>query len=110
MFQKALDDNRVLTWVLRGVGTFLMFLGTTLLVRPLTSLFTWIPFFGGIVNLGTALFGVVVAVVGATVIIAAAWFAYRPLLSVALLIIAIALIYGTRQLAAKHSVATLASA
>lgn len=105
MFQKAMDDNRVLTWVLRGVGAFLTFLGTTLLVRPLTSLFSWIPFFGGIMNLGTALLGGVVAVVGAAVTIAVAWFAYRPMLSVGLLVIAIAAIYGARRFASKRSVA-----
>ena len=55
MFQHAESENRFLTWILRGVGFFLMFLGGSMLLKPLSVVADFIPFLGNIVGVGTGL-------------------------------------------------------
>jgi hypothetical protein len=81
MFQHALTHNRVLTWILRGAGVFLMFFGIRLMIQPVTSLLDWIPFVGGIIDSGATLASLLVALGGSAITIAVAWFAVRPLFS-----------------------------
>ena len=84
MFQHAENENAILTWVLRAVGTLLMALGIGMLLNPFSTIASVIPFFGDIVGAGTAFAAIVLAMVASFVVIAVAWFAVRPLLTGAL--------------------------
>jgi hypothetical protein len=82
IFADAQRDNRIITWILRGVGLLVMVIGFTMLAGPIVALGDIVPFIGNILGLGALFLGLLLtAVVGPTVI-AVAWFWYRPLVSV----------------------------
>ncbi|CAM3690162.1 TMEM43 family protein [Smaragdicoccus niigatensis] len=94
MFEKAHDDNRVLTWILRGVGLLVMFVGFVMLLFPLPTLVSFIPIVGKAAGFGVMLIALVLtALLGASAI-ALAWFFYRPLLSAGLLTVVGAAVGG----------------
>ena len=107
MFKAAEEENRILTWVLRLVGVVAMFIGWMLLMRPLVVFADVIPFLGSIVGAGTGLVALLVTVVVAPIIIAIAWLWYRPLISLAVLVVGGVVAYGVKTLAARrHSART----
>ncbi|MCE5290008.1 MAG: TMEM43 family protein [Nocardiaceae bacterium] len=85
MFEKAHSDNRVLTWILRGVGLLVMFVGFVMLLFPLPTLVSFIPIMGKAAGFGVMLIALVLTAVLGTSAIALAWFFYRPLVSIGLL-------------------------
>ena len=92
MFQNAIESNKVMTWILRFLGIFLMFLGLVMILKPLSVLGDVIPFLGSAVGMGTGILSGLLAIVFSFITIAIAWLFYRPLLSVILIIIATAAI------------------
>ena len=84
----------LLTWILRGVGTLLMFLGFALFLAPLSTMASVIPIFGRIVGGAAALVSLAIAVPLSILVIAFAWLAYRPILGAGLILLAIAVGYG----------------
>lgn len=93
MFQAAQAANKGLTWFLRALGFFLMFLGLRMIFSPLEVLADVVPLFGRIVGAGTGLISFLIAAVCSFLTIAVAWIVYRPLLGVLLLAVAGGLIY-----------------
>ena len=98
MFQQAGDDNAVLTWVLRAVGTIVVFLGFWMFFNPLKVLADVVPFVGSIVGFGTSLLAGVLTLVVAPAVIAVAWLAYRPLIGIAILLVGFAAAFGISRL------------
>jgi hypothetical protein len=84
----------LLTWILRGVGTALMFLGFAIFLAPLSTMASVIPIFGRIVGGAAALLALVIAVPLSILVIAFAWLAYRPILGAGLILLALAVGYG----------------
>ena len=80
--------NRALTWALRIAGSFLMFFGLTLLLRPLVVLADVLPIAGSLVGFGTAIVAGLLTIAGSMTVIGVAWLFYRPLLGGTLLVIA----------------------
>lgn len=89
MFKKAQEENALLTWVLRGAGCLFMFIGFALVFAPLSVLADVIPFLGNLMELGTGLAALLLAFLVSLVTIAVAWFAYRPVLSIVLILVAV---------------------
>jgi hypothetical protein len=87
MFKEAEQANKILTWILRGVGLLLLAIGFALFMSPLGVLADVIPFIGSIVRFGTGIIAFFLAVVVGTITIAIAWFYYRPLLGIAILVV-----------------------
>ena len=87
MFQGAQDANAALTWIIRAVGMVLLMVGFGMILAPLGVLADVLPLAGTIVRMGTGLIGFVLGMLVGTVAIAVAWLAFRPLLTVAILII-----------------------
>ena len=85
MFQQAEQNNVVLTWVLRGGGALVVFLGFLLFLSPAKVLASFIPAVGGVVGFSTAVLAAVLTLLVAPLAIALAWLAYRPLLGIAVL-------------------------
>jgi Transmembrane protein 43 len=102
MFRAAQEENRILTWILRAVGVVAMFVGWMLMMRPLVVLADVIPFLGSVMGAGTGLIALLVTAVVAPIIIAIAWFWYRPLVSAGVLVVGFAVAYGIRTLAARR--------
>jgi len=89
MFEAAQRENAILTWILRGLGWFLMFLGLTMVFRPIAVFGDVIPLFGTLLGAGIGVFAGLTSIVLSLVTIAVAWIFYRPLLAIALLVVAV---------------------
>jgi hypothetical protein len=84
----------LMTWILRGVGTLLVFIGIAVFLAPLSTIASVIPLFGRIVGGAAALVALVIAVPLSILVIAFAWLAYRPLIGGSLILLALAVGYG----------------
>jgi len=88
MFEGALSGNRTMTWILRLVGTLLMYIGLRMTFGVLPIVAAVIPFLGRIVGAGMSLVSGLLTLIGASVTIAVAWIVYRPLIGIVLLLVA----------------------
>ncbi len=85
MIQKAQDDNKIMTWILRALGFILMSIGLSMVFKPLSVIADVLPILGDILGAGTGLISFLIAGVLSLITIAIAWFVYRPLLAIALI-------------------------
>jgi hypothetical protein len=92
MFQSAEDSNVIMTWVLRFVGFFLMFMGFNLLFGPIDTIVRMIPIVGGVIDFGTTVLAGILAAPLSLITIAIGWIFYRPLIGILLLVGALAII------------------
>ena len=100
MFKAAEQGNTILTWLLRLLGLIVMYSGLRKILGPLDVLADVLPFLGSLMRMGTGLLSFLVALPCTLVTIAIAWFYYRPVLSVILLLLAagcVALIISKRK-------------
>jgi hypothetical protein len=93
MFESEQQGNVIFTWILRLVGFGMMFLGIVLIFNPLKVFADVIPFLGSMLGAGLGLLALVIAAPLSIATIALAWLAYRPLLGIPLLIVAIVGLY-----------------
>ena len=91
MIATAAAENSLWTWVLRVVGSALMFTGLCLIARPLSVLADVLPPIGSVVEMGTGLVALLVAGALSLTTISFAWLFYRPLIGVPLLMVGIGL-------------------
>jgi hypothetical protein len=89
MFQTAQRENQILTWILRAVGFVLMAVGLGLILNPLSVIADLIPFVGSLVSIGTGTLAFLAAFMLTLVTVAIAWIAYRPVLGVGLIVVAV---------------------
>ncbi|MCS6984277.1 MAG: TMEM43 family protein [Leptospiraceae bacterium] len=87
LFAEAKRQNRLTTWLLRFLGWLLLFIGLSLIINPLQKLVDFIPLLGSLVGLGLSVAALAVSIVLASLTVALAWLFYRPLLSLAVLIV-----------------------
>ena len=81
--------NRISTMIFRFLGWLLMFIGLKLVFEPLTLVLKFIPILGKITNSAISLVLGLISAVLSLFTIAIAWFAYRPVLSILLILIGI---------------------
>lgn len=98
MFQQAHEENKTLTWILRFLGALVFFIGISLILKPLSVAFDVLPFLGNVAEAGLGLVALVLALGLTLITVAVAWFYYRPLLAVALILGAVALFMGFKKL------------
>jgi len=89
MLENARQGNKVLAWILRLVGFFLLYAGVRAILNPLAVLADVVPFVGSIVSFGTGLVAAAVALPWGLVVLAVAWVRFRPLLALALVAVAV---------------------
>jgi hypothetical protein len=87
MFKEAESANKVLTWIVRCAGLILLAIGFGLLLSPVAMLADVVPLLGSIVRMGTGVIAFFLGVVVGTITIAVAWFYYRPLFGIGILVI-----------------------
>ncbi len=102
MFKHGQDENRILTWILRAVGVLLMWIGFRVALSLLEVLADVVPFIGNIVGAGASLAAFLFTLILAPVIIAAAWFFYRPFVAAGVIAAGALLVYGLRTLMHKR--------
>lgn len=110
MFEKAQSANVLLSWLLRLGGFLLTFIGFAMILRPLSVLADVIPFVGNLVERGTGLIAFVAACLVSLVTIAVGWIFFRPLLGIALLVVAVALVVWLVLLGRKRKAAVSVAA
>jgi hypothetical protein len=102
MFGALEAGNTFLTWVLRFVGWLFLFLGVSMVLRPLVVVADVLPFLGSLVGAGAGLAGFVIASPLALITVAAGWIAYRPLLGVGLIAAGFGIAFGLGKLVAAR--------
>ncbi len=110
MFKKAQDRNAVMTWIIRGGGFFMMFLGIFLIFRPIVVFADVLPIFGTLLGAGIGLFAFLGAAIMSFITIAVAWIVYRPVIGVAMLVLAAGALYWLRSTGVKKKAARAAMA
>ena len=94
MLNRFKRTNMLMTYGLRLLGCVLMYLGMWFLISPIVVISSYVPFLGGIADFVSSLVLWIIAIVLSLLTIAIAWFAYRPVLSVTLLVLAAVTVYG----------------
>lgn len=113
MFAGAQSANRMMLWILRGVGLFVLIAGFGLILQPLRVLADVLPPVGAIVGMGVGLVSLLLGLLVGGVTIAVAWFAFRPLLSIGILVVvggAVFLLWRTGRLRLRRKTAEAAAA
>jgi len=105
MFEQAKNDNAMFTWGIRLAGTIVLILAFNMIFKPLSVLADIAPLFGNIVEIGTGIVSFLLGLTLALVTISIAWIFYRPLLGLALLAIAIGLVYLLKRKSTKAATA-----
>ena len=94
MLENMAESNKFMKWILRIIGAFLIYLGFAALVAPIQVLTKNIPVLSNIVSASTNAIAFILGLAVSFIIIAVAWFRFRPVLSIALLAIVVILIVG----------------
>lgn len=108
MFKNAAAANTMLTWILRFVGFLFMAFGFMAIMKPLSVLGSVLPFLGNLIGMGTGLISFVLAGTISLVVIAIAWLAARPVIGIALLVLAVGGIVMMRKMAAASKASAAA--
>jgi hypothetical protein len=102
MFKDAERENRILTWVLRAIGIAALWLGAYLLLAPLAVIGDVVPLLGDLIGVAAGLAALAIAIAAGSTVIAIAWFFYRPLVSVIVIVVGIAIGFGLHRLAPRR--------
>ena len=93
MINSFRKGNQIFTNIIRIAGWLCMFIGMTLLISPLVVIFKVIPFLQKIVGFLTSGVLFLISLALSLLTIAIAWLAYRPLLSIGLIIVICGIIF-----------------
>ena len=88
IFESEHAANKMILWICRILGFFLVFIGLKSIFSILETLLKVLPFLANIVGWGVGLVCGLVAFVWSILIIAIAWVAYRPVLAICLVAVA----------------------
>jgi len=86
MLDSAATAQSMWTWMKRGGGILMTWIGWGLLFGPAQYLASWIPLLSGLVGCFLSLIALGAAIAHSLTVIAIAWIAYRPLLALTLLV------------------------
>lgn len=89
MFEAAVRANAVTTWLVRLGGFAAMFIGLALVLQPISVIGSVVPAVGKVLGTGFGLLSFVIAAVLSLTVMAFAWLAYRPLMAVSLMALAV---------------------
>jgi hypothetical protein len=101
MFEKAHSDNVMMTWLIRFIGFFMMFMGLSLIFGPVKVIADKVPFIGNALEFGVALVAFLLAAFLSLMTIAVSWIVVRPLVGIGLMILAIGSVVGLVMLVRK---------
>ena len=93
IYEAEHDTNTIMLWVLRIVGILMVIGGLKGIFGFLETLLKVVPFIANILGWGVGVICTIVGVVWSLIVIAIAWLFYRPLLGIALLVVAGLLIW-----------------
>ena len=91
LYTQAASDNKVVTWLLRFAGFFVMGLGMYLVLRPIEVFADVLPCVGGIVGFGIKIVAFVVTGLLSGLTIAIAWLIHHPIIGIVVLVVSISI-------------------
>jgi hypothetical protein len=94
MFDIAVQDNRILTIILRFVGLAMMAVGLITILNPFKVLADPVPILGDIVGCGVNFISITIACVVGAITISIAWLIAHPLIGVIILVSCLVVIGG----------------
>uniref|UniRef100_A0A8C4QFT1 Transmembrane protein 43 n=1 Tax=Eptatretus burgeri TaxID=7764 RepID=A0A8C4QFT1_EPTBU len=89
MLEKEQKNLVMYAWAMRVIGWLLMYLGLSLMTRPLQSLVSWVPFVRECMNVGLSLFCGALSLSISLLVVALAWLVFHPLITVLLISLAL---------------------
>ena len=103
MVQNITNENNMVKWIIRGVGTIIIILGYSAVIGPLTTLTSFVPILGSLVGsvLSTVMF--LIGLIHSLVIIMIAWIMFRPLVGIFLMVVIIGLIVLLQNIIRKNT-------
>ncbi|MFI5380971.1 MAG: TMEM43 family protein [Tepidisphaerales bacterium] len=110
MFTMAQAENAQLTWILRGAGFLAIWIGFALMLSPLTVVADVIPLLGDLLGVGVAVCSGLVGACLSLVTIGMAWLYYRPVLGIALFVVAGGALVATKMMGRSKNTAARAAA
>lgn len=110
MFQNAHSSNKFLTWIIRFAGFLAVSIGFSSLLGPIAAFSSIIPMLGRFARAGIGFVGFLLGAIVSLVTISLAWIFYRPLLGIAILLVAVVLItLLLKRTMQSHSIAASAA-
>ena len=88
MFESEHATNKMLLWLFRILGFFVILMGLRSMTSILETLFKVVPFLANIIGWGLGLVCGLVAFVWTLIVAALAWITYRPVIAITLLVLA----------------------
>ena len=85
-------ENKILKWVLRLVGVIAVIAGVAALFKPLSTIASFVPILGGLVDMAVGLVAFILGLAISLVVISIAWIRFRPVLGIGLLVVVAALV------------------
>src|SRR5262249_55627914 len=105
MFKEAARENTIPTWVFRAVGALFLYLWVMLILGRLVGVADFVPLIGSVLGAGASIVSLALTAVIAPVVIAIAWFWYRPLVSIIVITIGLGIAYGLHRMAGRKAAA-----
>jgi hypothetical protein len=99
MIQK---EDKLIKWLFRGLGALLIVIGYGSILSPISKLASFVPILGNVVGGIVGVISFIIGLVHSLLIIVIAWFRFRPLLAIILLVVIAALIVGLVMLLKKN--------
>lgn len=93
MIHHAQVQNEEMTWLLRLVTLVMLIFGFGLILNPIVILSDVVPFFGSLVSIGTLFIAFVCGLSLWTISIAIAWFAFRPVFAIGIILVTAVICY-----------------
>jgi len=109
MFKAEQERNRLFTWLWRGAGLLLMFIGFSMFMSIFETLAKVVPTLGYIVGYGTGIVATILTLILGSFIIALAWLGARPILSLGILAVGIVIAAVLGKVGKKKEGATVHS-
>ena len=88
IIQNMRDTNRIIKILCRAGGILLVVIGLLAIISPIQKLASYVPILGAVFNGITTLAAIILGVAISIIDIAIAWIVYRPVLGIALLVVA----------------------
>lgn len=92
ILEQMVKSNKTMKWFLRILGVFLVISAFNSMFSLITTLANKVPVLGGIIGGATNIVTTILGIAVSLVVIAIAWFRFRPVLSISLIAIGIGLV------------------
>lgn len=97
MIKEYRENNSANTWILRGIGVLLMFIGLSFLIQPIVNIGGSIPVLGALSKMAAFISTVIITIALSTIIISAGWLFFRPEIALVLIVLSVMTIFSLRK-------------